>query len=117
LLALLLGTIGTYSVMAFLAFQRRREIGIRIALGALPARVIGRFAGQGMRWISVGLGIGAFASVGALRVLQSLVVGVSATDLVSVGTVLIVLAATGFAACYVPTSSVCRRSPTEVLRE
>ena len=116
-LALLLGTIGTYSVMAFLAFQRRREIGIRIALGAVPSRVIGRFAGQGMRWISVGLGIGALVSVGALRILQGLVVGVSATDLVAVGTVLAVLAATGFAACYVPTSSACRRSPTEVLRE
>jgi predicted permease len=117
LLASLLGIIGTYSVMAFLAFQRRREIGIRIALGALPTSLIGRFVGQGMRWISVGLGIGALVSVGALRLLQLRVVGVSATDLASVGTVLVVLAATGFAACYVPTSSVCRRSPTAVLRE
>jgi predicted permease len=117
LVALALGSIGTYSVMAFLVLQRRREIGIRIALGALPSSMVGFIAGQGMRWVAIGLALGLVTAFGALRLLQGLLIGVSAWDPIPLGVVVLLLGATGFVACYVPALHARKRDPLAILRQ
>ncbi len=116
-IALGLGTIGTYSVMAFLVLQRRREIGIRIALGASPRSVVGMMTHQGARWIALGLGIGTVAAIGAVRVIAGLVLGVSAGDPVPAVVVLLLLGSAGYLACFVPAWRAGKADPVEVLRE
>jgi predicted permease len=116
-IALGLGTVGTYSVMAFLVLQRRREIGIRIALGAMPQSVVGMMTRQGVRWIAIGLGIGIVAAMGAVRVIAGLVLGVSASDPVPGVIVLLLLGSAGYLACFVPARQAGKANPVAVLRE
>jgi len=116
-IALGLGTIGTYSVMAFLVLQRRREIGIRIALGALPRSVVGMMTRQGVRWIAIGLAIGIAMATGAVRVIAGLVLGVSAGDPVPAVVVLLLLGSAGCMACFVPAWRAGKADPVAVLRE
>jgi ABC-type antimicrobial peptide transport system permease subunit len=116
-LALGLGTIGTYSVMAFLVLQRRREVGIRIALGAMPRSVVGMMTRQGVRWIAIGLAIGIVGAIGAVRVIAGLVLGVSATDPVPAVVVLLLLGSAGYLACFVPARRAGKADPISVLRE
>jgi predicted permease len=117
LIALALGTIGTYSVMAFLVLQRRREVGIRIALGARPQSVVGMMTRQGVRWIAMGLGIGIVMAMGAVRVIAGLVLGVSANDPVPAVVVLLLLGSAGYLACFVPARRAGKADPLAVLRE
>jgi putative ABC transport system permease protein len=116
-IALGLGTIGTYSIMAFLTLQRRREIGIRVALGALPSAVVGMIARQGLTSIGVGLAIGAAGGVGALRFLQRTMYGVSAGDPLPVLLVIALIGASGYLACAIPTRRAAKGDPLRVLRE
>jgi ABC-type antimicrobial peptide transport system permease subunit len=116
-IALGLGAIGTYSVMAFLVLQRRREIGIRIALGAMPRSVVGMMTRQGVRWIAIGLAIGIVAASAAVRVIGGLVLGVSATDPVPAAVVLLLLGTAGYLACFVPARRAGNADPIAVLRE
>lgn len=116
-IALGLGAIGTYSVMAFLVLQRRREIGIRIALGAMPRSVVGMMTRQGVRWIAIGLAIGIVAAGAAVRVIGGLVLGVSATDPVPAAVVLLLLGTAGYLACFVPARRAGNADPIAVLRE
>ena len=115
--ALGLGTIGTYSVMAFLVLQRRREMGIRIALGARPQSVVGMMTRQGVRWIATGLVIGIVMATGAVRVIAGLVLGVSVDDPVPAIVVLLLLGGTGYLACFVPARRAGKADPVAVLRE
>ena len=108
--ALGLGTVGTYSVMAFLVLQRRREIGIRIALGAVPSQVVELIAAQGLRWTVAGLVIGAVAALGAFNLLRGLVVGVSPYDPLPFAAVVFLLGITGCTACIVPARRAGARS-------
>jgi predicted permease len=116
-IALGLGTIGTYSVMAFLVLQRRREMGIRIALGARPQSVVAMMTRQGVRWIAIGLGIGIIMAIGAVRVIAGLVLGVSASDPVPTIAVLLLLGSAGTLACLVPARRAGKADPLAVLRE
>ena len=116
-IALGLGTIGTYSVMAFLVLQRRREVGIRIALGAMPQAVVGMMTRQGVRWIAIGLGIGIVLAMGAVRLVGGLVLGVSASDPVPAVVVLLLLSGAGYLACFVPARRAGKADPVAILRE
>jgi predicted permease len=116
-IALGLGTLGTYSVMAFLVLQRRREVGIRIALGALPQSVVGTITRQGGRWIAIGLGLGLVVAMGAVRAIAGLVLGVSVSDPVPAGVVVLLLGSAGYLACYVPARRAGKADPVAVLRE
>jgi predicted permease len=115
--ALLLGAVGTYSVIAFLVVQRRREIGVRLALGALPSTVVRMIAGQGARWIATGLAIGALGGFGVLRLLQGVLVGVSVQDPLPIVTVLLLLGATGGLASWVPARAAGKADPLAILRQ
>ena len=116
-IALGLGTVGTSSVMAFLVLQRRREIGIRIALGALPRTVVAMMTFQGMRWIAIGIGIGILGAIGATRLIGSVVLGVSARDPVPAIVVLVLLTSAGYLACFLPARRAGKADPIAVLRE
>jgi len=115
--ALALGAIGTYGVMALLAQQRRREIGIRMALGARPSDAIRLVAGQGMTWTAVGVGLGMGLAIVSTALLRRLVFGISSTDPFPYLAVAAFIAATAFCACYVPARRASLVDPVVALRD
>jgi ABC-type antimicrobial peptide transport system permease subunit len=103
--------------MAFLVLQRRREIGVRLALGATPQSVVGTMTRQGLRWIAIGLVIGLVVAMGAVRVIGGLVLGVSASDPIPALVVLLLLGSAGYLACFVPARRAGTADPVAILRE
>jgi putative ABC transport system permease protein len=115
-LALFLGAIGIYAVMAFNVAQRTHEFGIRLALGAHPREVLKLVFGSALSLAGVGIGIGMIAALGAARTLSSLLVGVSASDPLTFAGSAMVLAAVALAACYLPARRAMRVDPMVALR-
>ena len=115
-LALTLAAIGITSVTAFAVTQRTREIGIRIALGAVPNGVVRMLIWQSGRLILVGGAIGAALAAAASRVGATLLYGLSAMDSLAFVGVAIVLASVGLLACYVPARRAARVDPIIALR-
>jgi ABC-type antimicrobial peptide transport system permease subunit len=101
-MALLIGVVGIYGVVAYMAARRHREIGVRLALGARNRDVQMLFVRHGLLLAAIGVAIGIGASVGLMRLLSSLLFGVSAVDPVTyvVGAIVLLIAA-GLAS-YVP---------------
>ena len=116
-LALVLGAIGIYGTMSFLVQQRRREIGIRLALGASRTAVMTLVARQGLIWsvsgICAGLGLGALAAFGLSRVVR----GVEVADVPAFLVVMAGLIATAYLACHVPARRASRLDPIATLRD
>jgi putative ABC transport system permease protein len=102
LAALGLAAVGTYGLFAYLVSGRTRELGIRLALGAPPNRIVGSMLGDGLRLAGVGVVVGAAGSIAASRVLRALVAGVSAIDPVTVSLGALVLLIVVAAACLAP---------------
>ena len=115
-LALVLASIGIYSVLAYIVRGRSREIGIRTALGASTGDVVRLVVREGMTPALAGIGIGVVGAVAAARVLQSIVYGVSAGDPLTIAAVAAALAAVAFAATLVPAYRASRVDPLLVLR-
>ena len=115
-LALVLSAVGLYGVIAYSVTQRRREIGVRVALGAEPSAVVGIVVGDGLRLAGVGVVIGAALAAAATRVLEAMLYGVSPTDPVTFAAVAVVVAAVALVASYVPARRVLRIDPAETLR-
>jgi predicted permease len=115
-MALLLGTVGLYGVIAYSVSQRTREIGVRMALGAQRKDVLNLVLGEGMWVILIGLAIGLAASLGLTRFLSSLLVGVTATDPLTFAGVAILLAVSALAACYMPARRAMLVDPMLALR-
>jgi ABC-type antimicrobial peptide transport system permease subunit len=115
-LALVLAAVGLYGVIAYGARQRTHEIGIRLALGARPADVGKMVLGQGTRLALVGVGIGLVASLGAARLVRSLLFGVGTADPVTFVVVTALLIAVALVACYVPARRAMRVNPIDALR-
>jgi ABC-type antimicrobial peptide transport system permease subunit len=115
-LALLIAGIGIYGVIAFAARTRRREIGIRMALGAAAPRIVGMLLGRGLLLSAAGLLLGtAIASV-AMRPMRDLLF-VSPHDPLTFGTIAVVLLLAALLSCAVPAWRAGRLSPMAVLRE
>ena len=115
-LALLLGLVGLYGVIAYSASQRRREIGIRIALGAQRNAVTAMFVRQGLFMAGGGVACGLIVAVAATRLLRSLLFHVSPMDPLTYGCAALALCAAGALASYIPSRRTASVDPVEALR-
>ena len=115
-LALLLAGVGLYGVIAYTAAQRRRDIGIRLALGASRSGVVMQVVGHTGWLVAAGLLVGAAACVPLSRWVEGLVFGVTARDTLAYSVAGIVLAVVGLAAAWVPAWRAARMNPTAALR-
>jgi putative ABC transport system permease protein len=116
-LAGLLAAIGIYGVLAYLVDQRRREFGIRIALGARSTEVLALVLRQGLVPVAAGLIAGIAGALGLTRLLKSLLYEVSATDPLIFGAVSVGLIAVSLAAMFIPALRATRVSPLDALRD
>ena len=103
-------------MIAYSVKQRRREIGIRMALGARRADVVRLVVGQGLRLTAVGLALGAAAGLALARGVAGLLFGVQPADPATLASVVCVLGATALAAAYVPARRAARLDPAAMLR-
>jgi predicted permease len=117
LLALGLASIGLYGIMAYSVSQRKREIGLRMALGAAQASVLRLILRQGMSLVVMGVLIGFTAALLVGRLLSRMLYGVSASDPVSLAGAALVLLAIALLACYLPARWASRVDPLVALRE
>jgi predicted lysophospholipase L1 biosynthesis ABC-type transport system permease subunit len=116
-LALALGGIGTYGLIAHAATQRRREMGIRLAVGARPKHVLALVLREGAGSIGAGLLLGGVAAVYATRWLSGLLYEVRPGDPVALGSALVTVVAAALLAAAGPAWRASRTDPTEALRD
>jgi predicted permease len=114
--ALMLGVVGIYGVIAYIASQRTKEIGIRIALGAVTRDVTGLFLRQGLVLAGAGIAIGLVAAGFATRVMSTLLYGVRPLDPLTYVAVAAGLGFTALLASYLPAARAARVAPAEALR-
>ncbi|HZR09615.1 MAG TPA: ABC transporter permease [Myxococcales bacterium] len=114
--ALLLAALGIYGVTAYSVTQRSREIGIRMALGADPRRVLGMVVGGGLRLASAGVVLGVLVALAATRALASLLYGVSTTDPLTLAATAAVLVVSAALASLIPARRATRVDPAVSLR-
>ncbi len=115
-MALLLGTVGLYGVIAYSVSQRTREIGIRIALGAQQKEVTGMFVRQGLLLTGIGVAFGLAAAIAAMRLMSSLLFHVSPVDPLTYAAVTVGLVAAALLASYLPSRRAASVNPVEALR-
>jgi len=117
LTGLLLAAVGLYGLTAFLAAERTREVGVRIALGATPGRIAGMMMRDSLRWTAVGIAVGLAASAAAVRGLRSVVYGAEAVEVGVVGAAVAVLAAVSLMGAWWPSARASRMDPMRALRQ
>jgi predicted permease len=115
-IALLLGVVGLYGVIAYSASQRTREIGIRIALGAQRNSITTMFVRQGMLLAAGGIGCGLLLAFAATRLLKSLLFQVSPVDPVTYAFACVALCAAACLASYIPSRRTAAVNPVQALR-
>ncbi len=115
--ALLLAAFGLYSLLSYTVSQRRREIGVRMALGAGSRAVLMLVVRQGGVLVGAGVAIGLPAAAAATRIVESLLFGVTPADPPTIAAVTTILLAVGFIACWLPARRAARIDPMDVLRE
>jgi predicted permease len=114
--ALVLGIIGLYGVISYAVSQRRREIGIRLALGAQEAELQRMFVRSGLALAGIGVAAGLAAAAGLMRLMKSLLFGISPLDPLTFVAVPVVLVAAAALASYVPARRAASVDPVEALR-
>ena len=115
--ALLLAAVGTYGVLAYAVSQRRREIGVRMALGALPQQVLAQFLGLGSKLLLAGIALGALGAWGVGRAMQSMLFGVGVVHGGVLAGAAFVMTVVVFVATFLPSHRASRVSPIEALRD
>jgi putative ABC transport system permease protein len=114
--AMVLAAIGIYGVIAYGVAQRTKEIGIRMALGAQRSDLLNLVLKQGLVLVAAGIAIGFVASLGATRLLRTLLYGVAANDFSIYAIVVVLLGAAAFLASYIPARRAMRVDPMVALR-
>jgi putative ABC transport system permease protein len=115
--ALFLAATGLYGVLAYQVSQRRKEIGIRMALGSEPRGIFGLVLREGMMLLVAGFAVGIAGAFGIRRLMETQLYGVSAMDPFVLSSVAAVLALVAFAACTVPARRAARTDPLAALSE
>jgi putative ABC transport system permease protein len=115
-LALVIAAAGIGGIMALMVSQRVREIGIRIALGAQPLRIVKMILGKGMVLTALGIGIGIAGAIALTGLVKSLLFEVAPTDVVTFGLVGLLLAGAAALACYLPARRAAAVDPNVALR-
>jgi ABC-type antimicrobial peptide transport system permease subunit len=116
-LALLLAAIGTYGVLSYMVTERRREIGIRVALGATRSHVLTQIMKQGLQVAAIGVTIGLGGALAVNRLIASLLFGVQPTDTVTIAFVFATITAVAVVASWLPAWRASRVDPNVVLRD
>ncbi len=116
-LALLLAAIGTYGVLSYMVAERRREIGIRMALGADQGSVLGAIMRQGLTLTTVGIVVGLAGAFALNRLIASLLFGVQPTDTLTMVGVVATITLVAAVACVLPAWRASRVDPNVVLRD
>jgi len=116
-LALTLSGVGIYGVMAYNVSMRTREIGIRLALGAEASHVLKLVAAQGMKPVLIGIAFGVGAAYALMRLMKTLLYGVSATDPLTFVGIAALLASVALLACYIPARRATKVDPMVALRD
>lgn len=117
LLALFLAAIGIYGVLAYLVAQRRREIGIRVALGSTHSGIVKLVVREGFILVGVGLALGMLAAISLRSVIRSEIYGVGPLDPLVVGGVTLVFGVVALCACMVPARRAAQVDPVIVLNQ
>jgi len=115
-IALVLAAIGIYGVMAYAVTQRTHEIGIRMALGAMPRDVMRLILRSGLRIVLIGLLLGTAGALASTRVLSALLFNVSPYDPASFIGIIVLLSAVAFLACWIPARRATKVNPIVALR-
>ena len=116
IVGLTLASIGIYGVMAYAVAERTHEIGVRLALGADRADVLGMVLGEAMRLAAAGVAIGLAGAAATTQVMRSLLFGVTPSDVPTFAGIAALLAATAFVASYIPARRATRVDPMVALR-
>jgi putative ABC transport system permease protein len=116
-LALILAVTGVYGALAFTVAERRREIAVRLALGATPSGVVRLILATGIGAAALGIAVGLAGAVVGVRLLESLLYGIAPRDPLSFATAATVLLVTAAAACYIPARRAAAVDPAVVLRD
>jgi predicted lysophospholipase L1 biosynthesis ABC-type transport system permease subunit len=117
LLALLLAAVGLYGVMSYMVTANRAQIGIRLALGAQPARVFRMVAGRALALACVGAALGAMGCIAVRRALATLLFGIGPNDPATIAAATAILLAVAFAAAWFPARRAMRVDPMIALRD
>lgn len=117
LTAILLASVGLYGTLSYLVNLRQREVALRMALGALPAQVVRQFLSHGVRVAVLGCMAGLALAAVFTRMLASMLYGVSATDVVTRGGVVVLVLAVSVMASLLPAIRAARLEPVQALRE
>jgi putative ABC transport system permease protein len=115
--AILLASVGLYGSISYNVHLRRREVGLRLALGALRTQIVGQFVSQGLLVASLGCIMGLILAIAVKRFLAGMLYGVSATDPITLASVAVLVLAVSFLASMLPAIRAARLEPMQVLRE
>jgi macrolide transport system ATP-binding/permease protein len=116
-LALLLAAIGLYGVMSYAVSQSRRELGLRMALGATPSHLLRLVMSRGLTLTAAGIVAGTVAALASTRLLGYLLYNVSPRDPLSFGSAFVVITIASLAACFLPAWRATRTDPLQALRD